>query len=111
MITPRLGIGAVHVNEASAAGTIVQRIDVLCDDKHLARPVPFETCQRGVRGIGLNVGGTVAGAAHIVEGMAARGVTRKSLGRGNILEAHLRPYAAGIAEGLQPRLFRDARAG
>ena len=103
----------MHVEHAPRPRALVQIVDVLRYDQQLAAPSRVEPRQRRVRRVRLL--GLDGGAAHIVESQHEVGVTRKSLGRGDVFHAVLFPQArAAIGPGAErvDAAFRGyARAG
>jgi hypothetical protein len=100
---------SVHVPDRAAAGALVQIVDVLRDDQHLAGPVRLQPGQRGMRRVRRRAG--QIGAAGIVEVVHQPRVAREALGCRHLLQIVLRPDPAHVAKRAKPAFGRDSRAG
>ena len=56
---------AMHVNQTSCAGGLVQRVDILCNDEHDGITLALQPCKRRMGGIGF--GFRMKAAPEIVE--------------------------------------------
>ena len=102
---------AMHVQHIPAAAALVQIVDILGDQQHLARPVALQPGQRQMRRVGLDVGVQQLLAAGIVEIMDPHRIVVEGLRRRHILDAHARPDAVRIAESVEAGFLGDAGPG
>jgi hypothetical protein len=100
--------GAVELQDALAAGELVQAVDVLRDDA-ADSAVGFPACQDVVTGVRLGISEVAMGFAFLAPIFVAAGGTRHEF-----VEVHgaiLRPHAAGRAEVGDAAFRADAGAG
>ena len=86
---------AMHVDQPLCPGSLVQIIDILCDDQQVATisaPLTVKIGQCKMGGIGLDPLDRLA--PHIVEPQHQIGVADKCFRSGNILDAVLLPQPA-----------------
>ena len=77
---------------------LVQIVNILRYQQHIASPFCFEPGQRFVRGVGLDFRIQQARPALIIEGMNPVWITGKRFWRCHILDTRLRPDSVGVAE-------------
>src|SRR3546814_5187324 len=87
---------------------LVQIVHVLRDDSQVD-PCIFEPRQREVGGVGGD--GCGGAAPGVVEREHGGGVAGEALRRGDVRDVVALPQPAGVTEGRQAALGRDARAG
>jgi hypothetical protein len=99
----------MHVDDVARARGLVQRVDVLRDDHHLAGMPGLQPRQRLMRRIGPGLRGLRA--AGVVEPVHEAGIAREAFGRRHILDPVLRPEATLVAERAQPAFRRNPGTG
>ena len=87
----------------------MQVVDVLGDQKHLARPLPFQFRKGGMGGVGLDIGLEQAGAAIVVELVDEVGIVLKPFRRRDIFQPDTFPHAASATEGVQTGFLGNCR--
>src|SRR5215469_13298381 len=100
---------AMHVNDASGSGLLVEMIDVLGAEKKTIGERVFESGESEMRGIGFGFGSDAA--AHGVKVPDQARVATPSVGRGHLFEAVVAPQAPGIAKCGDTTLGADAGTG
>ena len=101
----------MHVQQGGLPGAVVQVVDVLGDDEDGAGMGAAEAGEGVVGGVGLDGRVPELLAAGVVEGLDAGRIAGEGLRRGDVLDAHARPEAVGVAEGGEAALAADAGAG
>jgi hypothetical protein len=101
----------MHVDDGARPRPLVQIVNVLRGDHHLARPNRFKPRQCLVRGIGGDRGVPQLPPARVVKGQHPRRVAREGLGCRHLFEAHRCPDPVGIAKCREPGFPRNAGAG
>ena len=102
-----LGGLAVEVDDARAAGLLVEVVDVLRDDRHVV--AVLQGRYRQMSGVGLSV--TQLGALHVVEVEYELAVLVPALDRCDLHRVVVVPEASVIAVGPEPALCAHACAG
>ena len=99
----------MHMRQPLCPRAFVQIVDVLRHDQQFARPFSIEPRQREMSGIGRNF--PQPRATGIVKLMHQRRITLVGLGGRDILDPVPLPQPICRAEGSQPALRADPRAG
>ncbi len=99
----------MHVEQPPRPGAFVQVVDVLRDEKQLARPVRIEPRQSEVRGVGHHLAQPCP--ARVVKLVHERGVAGIGFGCRDILDPVAFPQAIGGTKGGEPALGGDAGTG
>ena len=102
---------AMHVDQVGRAGALMQVVDVLGDQKHLARPFPLQLRECGMGGVGLDIGLEQTGAAVVVELVDKVRIALEPFRRRDILQPDAFPHAAGAAEGVQTGFLGNSGTG
>ena len=103
----QLGQLAMQVQHLTAAGTLVQVVDVLGDDAHLMVFGQLHQRMMGLIGSGI----TQLAAAGVVEVEHQLRVAGKCLGGGDLLDPVPLPEAIAVAKGLEATVGTDAGPG
>ncbi len=106
-----LAVLPVHVDHPLRAGLLVQRVDVLGDDRHLAVVLAFEPGQRLVRVVRVDIGGAEHAARVVVEVEHLLLVAVPGLDGRDLLQVDARPQPVRVAERVDAAFLGDAGAG
>jgi hypothetical protein len=106
-----LAVAAVHVDDVLRARHLVQRVDVLGDDRDFALVFLLQPRQRAMGRIGLDMGGAEGAAGLVVEVEHLLLVAVPGLDRGDLLEIDPVPQPVLVAERVDAAFLGDAGAG
>src|SRR4029450_10752123 len=106
---PALGHLAMHVQQPSRTGALVQIIDILGEDQPFARPFGIELRQCLVRRVGLDLAETRP--PRIVELMHQRRVAAVGFGRRHVLDPVAFPQPVSASKGGEAAVGADPGAG
>lgn len=101
----------MHVDDVLRTSTLVQIIDVLSDDDHLAGILPLQKPKRFVSCVGLDSLGEKLATALVVEAVDEGRITTKRLRGGDVFDPVVLPQAVDRSEGANAGFRGDAGAG
>ena len=99
----------MHVDEAAAAGPLVQIVDVLRHDEQVVAQLVLQPGERVMRGVGDD--GCQGPASRVVEAEHQLGVGLVALRRRDAVDGVSLPQSVGGAEGRHSALGGDAGTG
>ncbi len=99
------------MDHPAVAGALVQIINILGDQQKMVAQQILQTRQRQMRRVRRDFRTLQLTTTGVVERLHQRRIAGEAFRRRHIFHPMLFPQAIGRAEGFDPRLCRDARAG